>query len=575
MDSEASINRTLFPMSPPLSDVDLPGVVRDWWTRSGSSSNKQPSPFTRERRGPLSPPESPPVTHSRRKHGSGIPKSSASSTTTSPKASRKPPTRSIEPTTLGARNQDGSEAKAPRDDTVGAATRARELPDSPILPKVRLSLPTHLTDEEDWPPRVSTSAKPSSSRRVSYATEAKGKVVTSAETTTTTTTARKTTEKRIYRRSRLPASLDIPHDDTGDLYSRSSSPRSVRHNLARPSLSSSSRARSGSSSSIASTSLLSDNHARRRRKDSSTHGSGIPVRASKPSLLSPKAALSLPQFDPQALGQALSASSHHLLKPFITAFAVLFISTLACCSVFAVLASSYSLSMYDDCYQRFGDLQRGIGSGRKRIKGSIQGVRQGMGKMMGSATRALDLVVWVSGAKRIYIARGIISEDERTSGDANARDDDSYTDSSLSDDGRGAPHDRPRNHSQSRPPLRRGRSSRVKSVPTSSRPTPERLFDESQDDRRGPDGAETWTDDEQPPFDVPPTTPFTSRPGSRRNSPSRGPTLPPRPPMRVLLPSIIFASLFVALKLIRLLWTRQPSGFWREFARDRKQPPVR
>ncbi|KAM0790646.1 hypothetical protein ACM66B_004506 [Microbotryomycetes sp. NB124-2] len=530
--------KTLLPLSPPMSDVELPGALSEFF--DGSERQRKMSE--------LSPPDTPDA-DARRKRRSSHQKHTKSQ--------------------LSSSSSSRSSVYGDWPDNVARTDpcdrREKDEPDSPILPRVRLPFPAILSDDEDWPP------VPSSSRRAytssSHTSSINGGRSISHETrSTTSTTHYKASSDRRSRRH-AHSSMDAMFGSLDDLTrtgppsatsTRPSSPRSQRTPLkSQASALRPDRPRSGSTSSVASTPRVRETagtSTRRRKNSRASVGLHAPA-AARPldKKFKGQDLLSRAQsraFNAHAFGQALSSGSHQLVKPFVTAFAVLFISTLACCSVFAVLASSYSLSMYDDCTHRFAQVQKGIGQGQRRIRGSIEGVKHGMGRMVGSASRALDLVVWVSGAKRIYVTRT-----------PDATTDDSCTDSSTSEDDADTAKTPPRDN-KTRPPFRRGRSSKTKPTNNSSQPAPEDLFGESE--RRRQRDGETWTDDEQPPFDVPPTTPFGSRPGS----PHR-PTLPPRPPLRVLIPSILFASLFVAFKLVRVLWTRQPSEPWRAYARKR------
>lgn len=71
-----------------------------------------------------------------------------------------------------------------------------------------------------------------------------------------------------------------------------------------------------------------------------------------------------------------------------------------------------------------------------------------------------------------------------------------------------------------------------------------------------------WLSDEAPPFDVPPTTPRLSRagtpkPGSSPGSPrlERTDRLPPRPPLKVLVPSVVFALVWTMVQLVCNWWS--------------------
>ncbi|KAK4052429.1 hypothetical protein OIV83_002231 [Microbotryomycetes sp. JL201] len=517
---------TLLPLSPPMSDVELP--LSEFF-----KGRAQPAEH--------SPPDTPDAGKQRKAKSTASRRKHAPSQLSSSSSARSP--------------MDADWPNRARTD------RLRDEPDSPILPRVRLPFPAIMSDDDDedvWPRvsshTLSSSSNASKDRSVSHATR----------TTTTTHTLRKIPAERTSRRhakhsfhgSVDPENEPIPFGLSSAGPSRPSSPR--LHRVSQRSHASTShlnRGRPHSTSSVTASSCAPEDvtSASHRRKTSRASAFHVPANRSLDKQHNTRELLSRPQskaFDAEAFSRALSNGSHQLMKPLITAFAVLFISTLACCSVFAVLASSYSLSMLDDCTERFAQLQKGIDQGQRRIRGSVMGVKDGMGKMVGSATRALDLVVWASGAKRIYVTK--------TPG---ASADDSSTDSSFTDEEFDARTGSARD-TKPRPPVRRGRSNKTKPTVNSDPPAPEDLFHDSE--RRGQRDCETWTDDEQPPFDVPPTTPF----GSRSASPHR-PSLPPRPPLRVLIPSILFASLFVAVKLVRLLWTRQPSYPWRTYARKR------
>lgn len=237
-------------------------------------------------------------------------------------------------------------------------------------------------------------------------------------------------------------------------------------------------------------------------------------------------------------------------------FVCAILSSMATVVVSGVLLGSFSLTFYDDCGRRLIGLQREIGDSGKRIRHSIEGVRYGVGMMMGGATKALDLVVSATGAKRVYVHKAPEASMAEEDVEQELQSSRKRSLSEESDNGRSCPN-----------PVR-GRSRRLK--PTRSSGAINAGVDELGTERRSNSEGETWTDDEQPPFDVPPSTPWHSRPASPSRCSPKRPTLPPRPPLQVLIPSILFALAFCAFKIVKLIWSKHPAEPWQQFVRRKR-----
>ena len=117
-----------------------------------------------------------------------------------------------------------------------------------------------------------------------------------------------------------------------------------------------------------------------------------PAHPSLFSSFSPQMSLAVPD---TALPQP-TISKH--VQPFMNAFLVLAVSTVALCTILAVLVAGYTLTLYDDCGKKVEDLQGAIGVGGKRVKGSIEGVKSGVSKVLRGAVETF------AGAKRLAMS---------------------------------------------------------------------------------------------------------------------------------------------------------------------------
>lgn len=271
----------------------------------------------------------------------------------------------------------------------------------------------------------------------------------------------------------------------------------------------------------------------------------------------------------------LTTTTHNFFKPIMSLFAFLVVSTVACFSISAVLLASFSLTFYDDCGRRVGAVQRSIGTGRRRFRGSIEGVKTGMERVVGGARGALELAVWAAGAKKpeVRAAPTMVMSDLEDGSENEERD---LSPAPLPSTKAGSKASRTRSRT-------RRRRSTAGAATSGRRPNLDRSFNSTSDapfDPSNADAAETasytpsqtntWTDDEDaPPYEVPHTTPWGSRPPSappyRRSSrPSsstggspRPDALPPRPPLKILIPSVLFALLYTFVKVVWALWREE------------------
>lgn len=453
-----------------------------------------------------------------------------------------------------------------------AAVDEVEDPASPILPKVRLAFPTIMSDEEEeevaWSSRRYTT--------ISGASDGKGKYEMGARPRTwsqkTTTTRR--TEHRSVRYS-MPSFEQV--DDTGSSTAPSPPASGYSPRVSLPSSQSTSYLPTPSSPSsysrrpTTSTSSASAGYARTtrtslpsRRPTNSFSGSGPSGSARFDSTYrsaSPSSASTFPRANraknydasydfrtpssitPPPPPRNLSIDSLPFVKPFVNVFLLLLISTIACASVSAVLFTGFSLTFYDDCGKRVRLIRDGIGEGQKRVQDGIEGVRAGMGRMLGGAKGALGLAGWAAGAgaKRLTNGRERVSFARKGPAPSPVEGEEGYLGPTFKNYSRG-----------------RSRSRRRKSCSPSVGGPPR--FDAAKEipPMANPDeGAGAWQSDEDAmPYDVPPSTPRRSpSPSSRR------PHLPPRPPMRILIPSIILALLYTLSKVAWGVWMGQP---WRQ-----------
>ncbi|GAA5897405.1 uncharacterized protein JCM6883_006689 [Sporobolomyces salmoneus] len=265
-----------------------------------------------------------------------------------------------------------------------------------------------------------------------------------------------------------------------------------------------------------------------------------------------------------------SSGSIPLFRPVINLFTFFLVSSFCCFTVSAVLVTSFSLTFYDDCTRRLSGLNRSLRTGRRSIEGGFEGVREGVERVLGSAKGKVENAVKdkatgssgrTRGGKRttMPIVSEVKSEEEESEmmGKGNAR--------SLEGGG-----------FRIRPSSSGPNSPRRNLNPSSSSSVSPRHSLASTSESTHKSG---WaTDEDALPFEVPHLTPFTSRPVSPHRSPprSRQPTsseaphskrhaspsppratpsstssssLPPRPHLAVLLPSLFFAVVLTLAKL--------------------------
>ncbi|GAA5859016.1 hypothetical protein JCM8547_003969 [Rhodosporidiobolus lusitaniae] len=264
--------------------------------------------------------------------------------------------------------------------------------------------------------------------------------------------------------------------------------------------------------------------------------------------------------DPFAFANAVSESTMPFVQPFVSAFAFLAVSAVAALTISAVLVASFSLTFYDDVGRRVGEMGRSFG-----------GVREGVGRLIGSATRgAMEVVVRATATGeegKEEKARETRDGKRREMPTVDEEDDDDLLDSPSSTK-RGKRSSRSRTPSYaSSSGTSSGTSSPRSSFPSFSSPLrPFTSFTSPPPATHPNPPASTtdgWnTDDDALPYDVPNPTPHHSRsssPGPGRAPRSRTSTgssstassaLPPRPPLAVLIPSIMFALLFTIAKVL-------------------------
>lgn len=178
--------------------------------------------------------------------------------------------------------------------------------------------------------------------------------------------------------------------------------------------------------------------------------------------------------------------------------------------------------------------------------------------MLGGAKEALDLVSRAAGATRVRLASGQDDTTWRTSSDEESE--------GLEYSPPSTPEVREERSAKPAPSVRRASCSPSpfrETFATASREVPPQPSNAPP----SPEPEHGWSSDEAPPFDVPPSTPFPSRPASPKpnSSPPRSPhigaeqRLPPRPPLKVLVPSLLFALVWTAVKLLSNWWTGKVS----------------
>ncbi|GAA5840702.1 hypothetical protein JCM9279_007407 [Rhodotorula babjevae] len=292
-------------------------------------------------------------------------------------------------------------------------------------------------------------------------------------------------------------------------------------------------------------------------------------------------------------GALLPAGSAPFLRPLVNAFAFFVVSAVAALTISAVLATSFSLTFYDDCSRRVGHVQRSLG-------GSIEGVRAGMGRMIGNARGALDLAVRAAGGTTAIGGGGPsaysrmpaaahspsavdaesaerrrttiptvpqaqepeLETDDIAAGGARIRSKRTRT-SSAQADSPAAPAPASPSPSKRRRPF--FRPSPPSFTPSSSPPAsmPREVAEPGSTDHSGTATPGWRTDDDDGaslPFQVPPSTPRSSRAASPLRTGPSPRALPPRPPLAVLIPSVVFALLFTLCKVLFQAWKGRSCG---------------
>ncbi|GAA5921956.1 hypothetical protein JCM3775_003434 [Rhodotorula graminis] len=295
-------------------------------------------------------------------------------------------------------------------------------------------------------------------------------------------------------------------------------------------------------------------------------------------------------------GALLPAGSAPFLRPLVNAFAFFVVSAVAALTISAVLATSFSLTFYDDCSRRVGHVQRSLG-------GSIEGVRAGMGRMIGNARGALDLAVRAAGGTaatgagagggygRVPAASHSPSAVDAESADRRrttiptvpqAQEPELETDDvdlsgtrsrSKRTRSSSAQADSPSFAPAAPSPSKRRRPF-FRATPSS---TPHDCAERKQDAGAATPGWRTDDDDDDGaalPFRVPRSTPRSSRATWPLRSAGAGTSrraLPPRPPLAVLVPSVIFALLFTLFKVLYQAWKGRSCADRRSYSSSRSR----
>ncbi|BGP34082.1 hypothetical protein JCM10296v2_005897 [Rhodotorula toruloides] len=252
-----------------------------------------------------------------------------------------------------------------------------------------------------------------------------------------------------------------------------------------------------------------------------------------------------------AIAKALSDSTLPFFRPVFQSLAFFVVSAIAAITVSAVLATSFSLTFYDDCSRRVSHVQRSLG-------GSIEGVRAGMGRMIGNAKGALDLAVKVAGANRSMAGRH-----DAQHGDERGSTAMPTVEEQPDSDGEPVKRRKSRRRtkqSAAEPSVASGWAFKASPPPPAPLGTPG-----SREEGDLADAAGWGTDDDALPFDVPHPTPRHSRPASPHRSrqasgTASASTLPPRPPLAFLIPSILFALVFAFARVVGEVWKGKNAG---------------
>ncbi|SCV71605.1 BQ2448_3193 [Microbotryum intermedium] len=446
---------------------------------------------------------------------------------------------------------------------------------SPILPKVKLAFPLITSDEEDgWSPRpsiyaASLAASPAAAGTFSAASPERNY---SSTTTTTTTTTTRRTEHRTWTYS-MPPKLErrvvgLTEEDSGMPNPRqqrtSSSSSSARRQRAPSSASAPppSPTLGAARNPVAATlkappsptpirfrSLAGQSGSRSSpsvRKASTTRRSSSLRNAS--TFTASASSSTFAKYGSRAL-----TTSPHLAGSVLSALTFLLISAMACVAIGSVLVSSIALTFYDDCGKRIVDVRKSIEGSRRRLRGSIEDVRAGVGRVVGGARGAVELVVWATSAR---VASTFVLDNVELDLDyesfAEIQDGDTFSSSSSTTASEPAvtPEQRP------------SRRNSLPSTTSDSRPMRERQTSSTSSSVSG-----SWTEHEEDnlPFTVPFTTPHSSRSASP-SRPERGetdqacPHLPPRPPLSILVPSIVFALAYTVWTVLSNFWRKPTSA---------------
>lgn len=438
-----------------------------------------------------------------------------------------------------------------------------ESPYSPILPRVNLKFPTLLSDEEEeggnsshtWRSFTvekdrSIGAGEEEGVRRTYSTTKR----TEHRTWTYSTSSvhddalpggDKTSSDRRRASShdpdqRFPASAS-PSKTTSSSYSRSTS--TSLHHPPRETKSSSSSPRKES-----------------RRGTTSFPGFDDDLGRSKfdPFELPSYAASPIPRTpSPTLLPAPLPPSSVRppVYQPLFDSLFLVLFSALACCSISAILVTSFTLTAYDDLTHRLNFLRSSFDKAllaSYSLSEQIEGVKNGVGRLLGGATGAFGVVAWA--------ARGRKESGAESNG------------SRWRNFGRNVGGGGSRKRTLSPKGGRRtGSSSRRAATKDPSR----RPYSSS--------GTDDSLEDLEEPFPVPYSTPHHSRtPSAASSSPSTDTeaepdsaarraraqaddnasthSLPPRPPLWILIPSIVALVVLTVSKIIhRWISTRSNS----------------